>query len=193
MAAVRTRVDRDVPGAQSSAAPQPTPGLPPRQDTPSVEDILTRLTLLAPLAAGNRGPVPLDDPRRIAAAEYTWLLATAREMDVSIAALVQATNSPWRTLKARLRRHQVIPAPPSIKTYQSRQYVRPPVDHCVHQHPYTEENTYIHVDPITGQQRRKCKQCRANNQARRRRKLALENTKTAPRDRKPPPARPADS
>ncbi len=174
-------------------APKPTPVLPSRQDAPSVEDILTRLTLLAPLAAGNRGPVPLDDSRRIAAAEYTWLLATAREMDVSIAALVQATNSPWRTLKARLRRHQVIPAPPSIKTYQSRQYVRPSVDQCVHQHPYTEENTYIHVDPITGQQRRKCKQCRANNQARRRRKLALENSKTAPREGKPPPARPADS
>jgi hypothetical protein len=193
MAPVRTNVDRDVSSSQPSVAPQPTPGLPSRQAPPSVEDILNRLTLLAPLAAGNRGPVPLDDPRRVAATEYTWLLATAREMDVSIAALVQATNSPWRTLKARLRRHQVIPAPPSIKTYQSRQYVRPSVDHCVHQHPYTEENTYIHVDPTTGQQRRKCKQCRANNQARRRRKIALENTKTAPREGKPPPARPADS
>jgi len=79
--------------------------------------------------ACNRGPVPLDDPRRVAAAEYTWLLATARENGVSTAALVQATNSPWRTLKARLRRHQVISTPPSTKPYQSCQYVLPPIVH----------------------------------------------------------------
>ena len=165
------------------AAPSPTPGLPARPSELSIEAMLSRLTLLAPLAAGNRGPVPLGDPRRVAAAEYTWLLAAARQNGVAIDALVQATGSPWRTLKARLRRHEVIPAPPSIKTYQSRQYVRPTTDHCVHQHPYTDENTYVHIDPVTGQRRRKCKQCRAGNQARRRERVAAENTKTASRQR----------
>ena len=188
------RVREKVPPGTTPARllPATTPGLPPLPAAPSTEDILARLTLLAPLASGNRGPVPLDDPRRVAAAEYTWLLASARENGVPITALVQATNSPWRTLKARLRRHQVLPAPPSIKTYQSRQYIRPTVDHCAHQHPYTDENTYLHTDPKTGQQRRKCKQCRAINQARRRQRIA-ENTKTAPQQGKPPPARPADS
>jgi len=177
-----TKVPRPPVGTLS--APPPTPGLPPRPPAPSNEDILTRLTLLAPLAAGNRGPVPLGDPRRVAAAEYTWLLAAARDNGVPITALVEATNSPWRTLKARLRRHQMIPPPPSIEPYQSRQYVRPPIDHCVHQHPYTDENTYVHTDPVTGQQRRKCKQCRAKNQARRRRRAAAQNTKTASPDGK---------
>jgi hypothetical protein len=177
-----TKVPRPPVGTLS--APPPTPGLPPRPPAPSIEDILTRLTLLAPLAAGNRGPVPLGDPRRVAAAEYTWLLAAARDNCVPITALVEATNSPWRTLKARLRRHQMIPPPPSIKPYQNRQYVRPPIDHCVHRHPYTDENTYVHTDPVTGQQRRKCKQCRAKNQARRRRRAAAENTKTASPDGK---------
>lgn len=164
--------------------PPPTPGVPPLADVPSVEDILRHLTLLAPLAAGNRGPVPLSDPRRIAAAEYTWLLGSAHAIGVPITALVQATNSPWRTLKARLRRHQVLPAPPSVTPYQSRQYVRTAVDQCVHQHPYTAENTYVHTDPDTGQQRRKCKQCRAANQARRRRRIAAQNGKTASPERK---------
>lgn len=160
------------PAVTTLAAPAPTPGLPARPSELSIEAILSRLTLLAPLAAGNRGPVPMGDPRRVAAAEYTWLLAAARENGVSIDALVQATGSPWRTLKARLRRHEMIPAPPSIKPYQSRQYVRPTTDHCVHQHPYTKENTYVHIDPVTGQRRRKCKQCRAGNQARRRLRVA---------------------
>jgi len=62
------------------------------------------------------GRFPWDDPRRVAAAEYTWLLAAR-----------PATNSPWRTLKARLRRHQVISTPPSTKPYQSCQYVLPPI------------------------------------------------------------------
>jgi len=91
-----TKVPRPPVGTLS--APPPTPGLPPRPPAPSNEDILTRLTLLAPLAAGNRGPVPLGDPRRVAAAEYTWLLAAARDNGVPITALVEATNSPWRTL-----------------------------------------------------------------------------------------------
>jgi len=71
---------------------QRPPGLPALPAAPSTQDILARLTVLAPLASGNRGPVPLDDPRRIAAAEYTWLLASARERGVSITALVQATK-----------------------------------------------------------------------------------------------------
>lgn len=181
------------PVVTTLAAPAPTPGLPARPSELSIEAMLSRLTLLAPLAAGNRGPVPLGDPRRVAAAEYTWLLAAARQNGVSIDALVQATSSPWRTLKARLRRHEVIPTPPSIKTYQSRQYVRPTTDHCVHQHPYTDENTYVHIDPVTGQRRRKCKQCRAGNQARRRERVAAETRKRLPGKGKPPPARPADS
>ena len=92
MTAMPRAADASRPRVRARSAPPPTLGLPPRPAAPSIEDILGRLTLLAPLAAGNRGPVPLDDPRRVAAAEYTWLLATARENGVSTAALVQATT-----------------------------------------------------------------------------------------------------
>ena len=85
---------RTVTTDRSSGAPKISGvrQVPPRPAAPSIEDILGRLTLLAPLAGGNRGPVPLDDPRRAAAAAYTWLLATAHENPVPTAALVQATN-----------------------------------------------------------------------------------------------------
>ena len=71
------QADHDAHAAGTQMPPQPTPGLPPLPVAPSAQDILSRLALLAPLAAGNRGPVPIDDPRRIAAAEYKRLLATA--------------------------------------------------------------------------------------------------------------------
>ena len=58
---------RTVTTDRSSGAPKISGvrQVPPRPAAPSIEDILGRLTLLAPLAGGNRGPVPLDDPRRV--------------------------------------------------------------------------------------------------------------------------------
>lgn len=141
-------------------------------------DLLERLAELAPLAASNRGPIDVTDPRRQAAVEFTGLLAGAREQGIPISAIVEATGSPWRTLKARLRRHQLVGTPPSIKPYQGRQFRRPEVDRCLHGHEFDEVNTFIYLDK-QGRRHRVCRRCRADRQATRRATdKTLESAKT---------------
>ena len=61
----------------SVTAPPATPGIEPRPAKMNAAQMLERLALLKPLAAGNRGPVPAGDPRRVAGEEYAWLIDLA--------------------------------------------------------------------------------------------------------------------
>lgn len=148
--------------------PPATPGVPRRPSRMSQEKMLERLGLLAPLAAANRGTIPLGDPRRVAAVEFTWLLAQARSRGTTTQELVSATGMRWSTLDQRLRRHAMTATvPPSLVTYQGQQAQRPTVTSCKQGHQYTPENTYTYQD-ANGRSHRSCRRCRADREAERR-------------------------
>lgn len=165
---------------EPSRRPPATPGLPRRPARLTDQVLLERLRLLGPLAVANRGSIPLTDPRRIGAVEFTWLLAEARRRGVPTRELTAATGMRWPTLDQRLRRHAMTATvPPSIAVYQGRQVQLPKRDACKLGHPFTPENTYLFTDSGGGNHR-SCRRCRADREARRR--AARKAEPTRPKD-----------
>lgn len=162
---------------ERSRRPPATPGLPRRPARLTDRVLLERLRLLGPLAVANRGSVPLNDPRRIGAVEFTWLLAVARRRGVSTGELTAATGMRWSTLDQRLRRHAMTATvPPSIAVYQGRQVQLPKRDACKLGHQFTPENTYLFTDS-GGRTHRSCRRCRADREAKRRAARKAERTR----------------
>ena len=169
----------------ASGRPPATPGLPRRPSRLTNEALLERLRLLAPLAAANRGPVPLGDRRRVGAVEFTWLLAEARRRGISTRDLAAATGVRWATLDQRLRRHAMTATvPPSMSTYQGRQVQRPNAVLCKRQHEFSPENTYVFTD-AGGRSHRSCRRCRADREAKRRAEGKVALTESGEANRVP--------
>lgn len=148
------------------AAPSATPGLEPRPKKLSTEQMLERLALLKPLAAGNRGPVPAGDPRRLAGEEYAWLIDLAYRQGVPTGELAAATGSSWPVLRARLARHGYRAAPPTMRAYRGAAPTSD-AEECRRGHTFDEANTYRYTD-AAGAEHRVCRQCRADRMKARR-------------------------
>lgn len=147
-------------------APLATPGIGPRPAEMSTTQMLERLTLLQPLAAGNRGPIPAGDPRRVAGEEYAWLIDLAYRQGVTTSELVAATRSSWPVLRARLARHGYRTAPPTMRAYRGPAPTET-VEECQRGHAFDEMNTYRYSDS-SGAEHRVCRQCRADRMKARR-------------------------
>lgn len=143
------------------AAPPATPGIEPRPRRMSTAQMLERLTLLKPLAAGNRGPVPAGDPRRLAGEEYAWLIDLAYRQGVPTGELAAATGSSWPVLRARLARHGYRAAPPTMRAYRGAAPTSAAELECRRGHAFDEVNTYRYTD-AAGAEHRVCRQCRAD-------------------------------
>ena len=122
--------------------------------------MLERLALLKPLAAGNRGPIPADDPRRVAGEEYAWLIDLAFRQGVTPGELAAATGSSWPVLRARLARHGYRAAPPTMMAYRGPA-PKSVTEQCQRGHVFDEGNTYRYID-TAGAEHRVCRQCRAD-------------------------------
>lgn len=169
----------------ASRRPPATPGLPRRPARLTDEAVLERLRLLAPLAAANRGPIPLGDRRRVGAVEFTWLLAEARRREISTRDLSTTTGVRWATLDRRLRRYAITATvPPSMSTDQGRQVQRPNAVLCKRQHEFTPENTYVFTD-ARGRSHRSCRRCRADREAKRRAEGKVALTESGEANRGP--------
>lgn len=142
-------------------APTATPGIEPRPRRMDAAQMLRRLALLKPLAAGNRGPVRAGDPRRVAGEEYAWLIDLAYREGVTPSELAKATGSSWPVLRARLARHGYRAAPPTMTSYQGAAEEPAEAEQCQRGHVFDENNTYLYTD-ATGAEHRVCRRCRAD-------------------------------
>lgn len=149
-----------------ATVPPATPGIGPRPAKMNAEQMLERLTLLQPLAAGNRGPIPAGDPRRVAGEEYAWLIDLAYQQGVPPSELAAATGSSWPVLRARLARHGYRNAPPTMRGYQGTA-PSSAMQECQRGHAFDEANTYRYTD-AHGAEHRVCRQCRADRMKTRR-------------------------
>ena len=150
-----------------STAPPVTPGIEARPASMSTVQMLERLKLLQPLAAGNRGPIPAGDPRRVAGEEYAWLIDLAFRQGVTTGELTGATGSSWPVLRARLARHGYRAAPPTMRPYRGGAQTSTAVEECQRGHAFDEANTYRYTD-AAGTDHRVCRQCRADRMRTRR-------------------------
>lgn len=149
-------------------APPASPGIEPRPVKMTAAQMLERLALLKPLAAGNRGPVPAGDPRRVAGEEYAWLIDLAYRQGMTPGELATATGSSWPVLRARLARHGYRAAPPTMTPYQGAAEKQEPAAECQRGHPFDDENTYRYAD-AAGAEHRVCRRCRADRMKTKRR------------------------
>jgi len=142
-------------------APPATPGIEPRPAKMNAAQMLERLALLKPLAAGNRGPVRAGDPRRVAGEEYAWLIDLAYRQGVTHGDLAAATGSSWPVLRARLARHGYRAAPPTMTPYRGAAEKPATAAQCQREHVFDEGNTYLYTD-AAGAEHRVCRRCRAD-------------------------------
>ncbi|NKS56243.1 hypothetical protein GS504_01265 [Rhodococcus hoagii] len=147
----------DVPEYEAPATP------PTRSMKDPSPELIARVQKLYPLAKRSTSARPLDDPYRKASDELTELLFQAREDGVSPGKLAAAVGMRPGTIRARLARRGMIPAPPSVDVFigaETREKEK-----CANGHPMSGDNLSI-IHLANGKTRRGCKECRRENTAR---------------------------